>query len=89
MAGPLGALNALPALWVGLLYDQGALDAAWDLVKDWSTAELNADGADETMYLAPLDRAVASGQAPADELLAKWHGEWKGSFAALFRDCAY
>ena len=50
---------------------------------------LNADGADETMYLAPLDRAVASGQAPADELLAKWHGEWKGSFAALFRDCAY
>jgi len=41
------------------------------------------------MYLAPLDRAVASGQAPADELLARWHGEWKGSFAALFRDYAY
>ncbi len=51
--------------------------------------QLNEDGADETMYLAPLDRAVASGQAPADELLAKWHGEWKGSFAALFRDYAY
>ena len=50
---------------------------------------LNAEGADETMYLAPLDRAVASGQAPADELLARWRGEWKGSFAALFRDCAY
>src|SRR3990167_3711266 len=29
-------LSALPALWVGLLYDQGALDAAWDLVKDWN-----------------------------------------------------
>ena len=27
---------ALPALWVGLLYDAGALDAAWDLVRQWS-----------------------------------------------------
>ncbi len=35
----MGALCALPALWVGLLYDQTSLDAAWDLVKDWSTAE--------------------------------------------------
>jgi glutamate--cysteine ligase len=30
---------ALPAFWVGLLYDRGALDAAWDLVKDWSADE--------------------------------------------------
>jgi len=30
---------ALPALWTGLFYDQGALDAAWDLVKDWSFEE--------------------------------------------------
>ena len=28
-------LAALPAFWVGLMYDQGALDAAWDLVKDF------------------------------------------------------
>jgi glutamate--cysteine ligase len=34
--GPWSRICALPALWVGLLYDQGALDAAWDLVKDWS-----------------------------------------------------
>jgi glutamate--cysteine ligase len=34
--GPWGNICALPAIWVGLLYDQGALDAAWDLVKDWS-----------------------------------------------------
>lgn len=130
-AGPLPALNALPALWVGLLYDQSSLDAAWDLVKDWTVADhdylraetprtglatmfrgrvlaelardvveiahaglrarklVDARGDDETIYLAPLDRAVASGQAPADELLAKWHGEWKGSFAALYRDLAY
>jgi len=36
--GPWRRLCALPALWVGLLYDQGALDAAWDLAKGW-TAE--------------------------------------------------
>ncbi|WP_435259958.1 glutamate--cysteine ligase [Thioclava sp. FR2] len=28
-------LNALPAFWVGLMYDQTALDAAWDLVKSF------------------------------------------------------
>ena len=130
-SGPLPALNALPALWVGLLYDTAALDAAWDLVRDWTIAEhdflraetprtglatpfrgrplaawgrevvaiaraglkarrqLDAKGNDETMYLAPLERAVESGLAPADELLARWKGEWKGSFAPLFRDCAY
>jgi glutamate--cysteine ligase len=34
--GPWDRLCALPALWVGLLYDQTALDAAWDLCKGWS-----------------------------------------------------
>jgi glutamate--cysteine ligase len=37
--GRWGRICALPALWVGLLYDQGALDAAWDLVKGWSMEE--------------------------------------------------
>ena len=32
----------LPALWVGVLYDQSALDAAWDLVKDWTCEEREA-----------------------------------------------
>ncbi len=36
--GPWNKICALPALWVGLLYDQGALDAAWDLVKGWDIA---------------------------------------------------
>ena len=36
--GPWSQICALPAFWVGLLYDQGALDAAWDLVKDWDMA---------------------------------------------------
>ena len=33
--GPWRRLCALPAFWVGLTYDQGALDAAWDVVKGW------------------------------------------------------
>ncbi|HKT86174.1 MAG TPA: glutamate--cysteine ligase [Novosphingobium sp.] len=33
--GPWSRICALPAFWVGLLYDQAALDAAWDLVKAW------------------------------------------------------
>lgn len=37
--GPWARICALPAFWVGLLYDQGALDAAWDLVKGWSIAD--------------------------------------------------
>lgn len=40
--GPWGRICALPALWVGLLYDQGALDAAWDLVKGWRVDEREA-----------------------------------------------
>ena len=37
--GPWRRLCALPAFWVGLTYDQEALDAAWDWVKDWSAEE--------------------------------------------------
>ena len=37
--GPWSRICALPALWVGLLYDATALAAAWDEVKHWSLAE--------------------------------------------------
>ncbi|WP_228243207.1 glutamate--cysteine ligase [Porphyrobacter sp. GA68] len=37
--GPWNRICALPAFWVGLLYDQSALDAAWDLVRDWTMEE--------------------------------------------------
>jgi glutamate--cysteine ligase len=39
--GPWRRLCALPALWVGLLYDDASLDAAWDICKGW-TAEQRA-----------------------------------------------
>ncbi len=37
--GPWRRLPAFAAFWVGLLYDDAALDAAWDLVKDWTAEE--------------------------------------------------
>jgi len=41
-SGPWQRITALPALWVGLLYDAQALDAAWSLVKDWTAEERQA-----------------------------------------------
>jgi len=40
--GPWNRLCALPALWVGLLYDTTAQAAAWDMVKDWTFEEMAA-----------------------------------------------
>ncbi|WP_448580524.1 glutamate--cysteine ligase [Thermaurantiacus sp.] len=40
--GPQSRICALPAFWVGLLYDDMALDAAWDLVKGWTMDEREA-----------------------------------------------
>lgn len=54
--GPWNRICALPALWVGLLYDDAALDAAWDLVKGWSLDERQAlrDSVPELALDAPL-----------------------------------
>ena len=40
--GRWGRICALPALWVGLLYDDAALDEAWELAKDWTMVEREA-----------------------------------------------
>jgi len=37
--GPWRRLPALPAYWAGILYDDDALDAAWDLVKGWTAPQ--------------------------------------------------
>ena len=54
--GPWSRICALSALWVGLLYDDAALDAAWDLVKGWSLNERQAlrDSVPELALDAPL-----------------------------------
>ncbi|HHW4678389.1 MAG TPA: glutamate--cysteine ligase [Xylella sp.] len=55
-AGPLTTLCALPAFWVGLLYDDTALDAAWDLIKDLSLEERHAlrDGVPQHALAQPF-----------------------------------
>ena len=131
--GPWRRLCALPAFWVGLLYDQASLDAAWDLVKGWDAetrealrvaasvdalqaethgvnmlslareavkiaeaglkarARPGADGMvpDETHFLNALQDSVESGMAPADELLAKYHGEWQGDLTRIYAEYSY
>lgn len=130
-AGPIEMLNALPALWVGLLYDDTALDAAWDVVKGWTEEERheirrfvpkdalntrirrhrlhdiaqevlrisehglkqrnrkNADGRDETLFLAPLQDIVASGKTQAEDLLALYNTEWTKTIEPIFKARAY
>jgi glutamate--cysteine ligase len=131
--GPWRRLCALPALWVGLTYDQSALDAAWDLaqkldvetrdalriaasveglqgsagkfklhdlareVVDIAEAGLKAracPGAggmlpDETHFLNALKESVETGQIPADELLARYHGDWDGDLTRIYADYSY
>ncbi|CUA88289.1 glutamate--cysteine ligase, plant type [Chelatococcus sambhunathii] len=129
--GPTGMLCAEPAFWVGLLYDEDCLTAAWDVVKGWSAADrqalreaaprlglaatiagrslaeigrevlaiartglarrgrLNADGRDETHFLAPLDRIAGEGRTLAEDLLVRYHGPWQGSVDPVFSEYAY
>jgi glutamate--cysteine ligase len=60
-AGSWRGLCGLPALWVGIYYDQVALDAAWDLVKDWTAEERQAmrDAVPRQAFNTPFrDRTV-------------------------------
>ncbi|MEH6402259.1 MAG: glutamate--cysteine ligase [Sneathiella sp.] len=130
--GPWRRLCALPAFWVGLLYDDAALEAAWSLVKGWSAEErqqlregviknamhtktpdgrtvrdlardildissaglksrkkLDSFGEDETHFLNALKTTVETGVTPAEEMLAKYNGEWGGNIDPVFKDYAY
>ena len=130
-AGDRAQLAALPAFWVGLLYDQDALDAAWELVKGWDAAtreelriaasvsalrgeangvrlhdvarealalaegglkarnRLDAEGRDETVFLATLRDRVASGKVPADRLLDLYDGEWGRDLSRIYASQQY
>jgi glutamate--cysteine ligase len=52
--GRWGKICALPALWVGLLYEDNALDAAWDLVKHWPL-----DGREKLRHAVPRQALAA------------------------------
>jgi glutamate--cysteine ligase len=60
--GDFGHIVGLPAFWVGLMYDQSALDAAWDLVKGF-TADTR-----EGLRVAASEQALA-GQAGGVKLM--------------------
>ncbi len=51
--------------------------------------KLDQNGRDETRYLRPLQESVARGITPAEELLEKYHGSWKGSVEPIFDEYAY
>jgi glutamate--cysteine ligase len=62
--GRWGRICALPALWVGLLYDTQALDEAWELVKHW-----HIDGREKLRHDVPriaLDAVTPDGQSMRD-----------------------
>ncbi|WP_298961379.1 glutamate--cysteine ligase [uncultured Methylobacterium sp.] len=128
--GDAGMIAAQAAFWTGLLYDQGALDAALALVRGWSAEERetmraeaprlgldapaagrtlrevarealaiaesglkararhDAQGRDETLYLAPL-HAIAASRTRAEDWLALYHGPWEGSVDPAFGLCTY
>jgi len=54
--GPWRRLCALPAVWVGLLYDPASLDAAWELVRNWTAEERQAmrDAVPRTALATPF-----------------------------------
>ncbi len=130
--GPWSRICALPALWVGLLYDRQALDAAWRLVRHWSLAErqalrdavperglatpvpgggtlrdlggqvldiaraglaargrFNGAGDDETGFLEPLRRVVADGRTPAETLLGRFDGPWRGDLSRIYDEMSF
>jgi glutamate--cysteine ligase len=73
--GPWNRLCALPALWVGLLYDDDALQAAWDLVKDFTRAERHAlrDGVPRQALKLPF-RQHSVRELAAETLKIAAHG---------------
>ncbi|KAF2992472.1 glutamate--cysteine ligase [Methylocystis sp. MJC1] len=50
-------------------------------------ARVNAQGEDETIYLAPLEKIISEGRTLAQERLEAFHGPWGGSVDGAFRDC--
>ena len=73
--GPWNRLCALPALGVGLLYDDDALGAAWDLVKDFSREERHAlrDGVPKQALKLPF-RGHSVRELAAETLKIAAHG---------------
>ncbi len=44
---------------------------------------------DETHFLNALQDSLETGQTPADELLARYHGDWEGDLTRIYEDYSY
>jgi glutamate--cysteine ligase len=69
-SGPWGRLCALPALWAGVLYDDAALHAAWDLCKHWTAEQHDALRADVARRGLKAEIAGRTVQDVAKDMLA-------------------
>jgi len=49
----------------------------------------NISGADETVYLEPLEDLAERGITPAEEMLQKYNNEWRGSLEPVYDEYAY
>ena len=52
-------------------------------------ARLNQAGADERIYLAPLEDIVAGGPTQAEYWLARYHGDWKEDITRIFAEARF
>ncbi|WP_338037857.1 glutamate--cysteine ligase [Noviluteimonas dokdonensis] len=67
-SGPWNRICALPAFWVGLLYDDASLDAAWDLMKDYTREERHALRDGVPRHALKLPARMGNTQATVREL---------------------
>jgi glutamate--cysteine ligase len=44
---------------------------------------------DEVHFLNALKDSLASGRVPADELLARYQGDWDGDLSRIYADYSY
>ena len=68
--GPWSRICALPALWAGVLYDDAALAAAWDLCRDWAVEDHERLRRDVTRLGLKAEVGGRTVQAVARDLLA-------------------
>src|SRR3546814_1864787 len=52
-------------------------------------AHLNAAGDNESGFLDPLREILARGLTPAEQLLARYHGEWQGDVSRVYDEMSF
>ncbi len=52
-------------------------------------ARVNANGADERIFLTPLMEFADANETPAERKLSLFHGDWNGNIDPVFQEFAY